>query len=330
MIVKPKAPFDFHRTLRFILSPPALLNGRKFTPLLDYFEGDEFRRVAEVDGEPVLYGVSESRSGAQVALQVRIIRGPSNNWAGNWAQSEIRELVRRQLATDLDLGPFYKVAATDRVLSRLAVHFHGMRIPQVPNPYEAIVCAILEQQVNLSFAHQVKKALIETYGRTVDYDGRPYNMFPDAAALALATPRDLLKIQVSGPKAKYIIEISRAVVDGGLDLDKLRQAEPAEAREKLLDLKGVGEWTAHYVAMRSLGHLDCLPAADVGLQKAVQLFYGLRKQPHPRRVEELARRWAGWRSYATFYLWLTYWEERHWRENLRAEVVEEVRGTKRA
>jgi DNA-3-methyladenine glycosylase II len=316
MILKPKAPFDFHRTLRFILSPPAVLSGRRFAPLLDYWENNEFRRVAEVNGEPVLYGVSEVPSSGQPALRVRVIRGPSTDLV----QRQIQELVRRQLSTGMDLSGFYQLAASDRVLSRLAVHFQGTRIPQVANPYEALVSAIIEQQVNVSFAHQVKKVLIESYGRTIEYDGRRYNVFPNAAALAIATPRELLKIQVSGPKARYLVGISRAVVDGSLELDDLRTAEPAQAIEKLLELKGVGPWTAHYVAMRSLGHLDCLPAADVGLQKAIRYFYGLRKQPSSRRVESLARRWAGWRSYATFYLWLTYWEDREWKENLRAEV----------
>jgi DNA-3-methyladenine glycosylase II len=58
--------------------------------------------------------------------------------------------------------------------------------------------------------------------------------------------------------------------------------------------------------MRALGHLDSLPAADVGLQKAIMQFYGLRKLPSPLRVGQIARAWAGWRSYATFYLWLTF------------------------
>lgn len=313
MILKPLDPFHFERTLRFILSPPALLNGRSFAPLLDYFVAGEFRRVMEIDGEPVLYGVSER---PESQLRVRILRGPSHPAA----RQAVLGNVRRQLAANFDLKPFYGLAAADPVLSRLVIHFRGMRIPQVADPYEALISAILEQQVNLSFAHQVKRALIETYGRSVEFEGGRYNMFPNPAALAITTPRELRKLQISGPKAQYIIGISQAVVDGSLDLDALHLLEPAAAHEKLLALKGVGAWTAHYVGMRALGHLDCLPAADVGLQKSIQFFYGLRKQPSIPRLEKLARKWAGWRSYATFYLWLTYWEEMQWKEKLRAEI----------
>lgn len=318
-------PFDFERTLRFILSPPALLNGRVFDPLLDHFEAGEYRRAAEVNGQPVLYGVAAGRKPQGAAgrpatgnawLEVRILAGPDDAPT----QQAVAELVRRQFSTGLDLTPFYLQAAADPVLSRLVQHFHGMRIPQAPAVYETLISAILEQQVNLSFAHQVKKALIRTYGPAIEFEGRTYYTFPEPASLAISTPAELRKLQVSGPKARYIIALSRAALDGRLDLEALRDIEPSQAHERLLREKGVGHWTAQYVGLRALGHLDCLPAGDVGLQKVVHRLYGLRKQPAPARLEKLARTWAGWRSYATFYLWLVYWEPASWKDDLAAEI----------
>ena len=317
MFLKPTQPFSFANTLRFILSPPALLNGRQFAPLLDYFEEGEYRRVAEIGEQAVLYGVSEERRGRNAGLRIRILAGPEDPRT----QEVIRSLVARQFSTDLDLKPFYSLTASDPVLSQLGAHFRGMRIPQAPEVFETLISAILEQQVNLSFAHQVKLAMIEKYGHAVEYEGRHYNSFPQPAALAITTPRELRRIQISGPKARYIIAISQATLDGSLDLEGLRRVSPEEACERLLHYKGVGPWTAHYVGMRALGHLDCLPAADVGLQKAIQRFYRLRKQPSLKRVTQLARKWAGWRSYATFHLWLTFWEDAAWRE----EMIEEIR-----
>jgi DNA-3-methyladenine glycosylase II len=317
MLLSPQQPFDFARTLRFVLSPPALLNGRPFEPLLDYFETGEYRRVADIAGQPVLYGVSEVKARKPAGLRVRILAGPGDEAT----EVEVRALVERQFSTGLNLKPFYQVAESDRVLSYLVAHFRGMRIPQAPSIYELLISAILEQQVNLSFAYQVKKALIQTYGTPIDFEGRRYNAFPEPAALAITTPRELRRLQVSGPKAQYIVGISRAVLDGSLDLEGLRQLEPPVAHAKLLEQKGVGPWTAHYVGLRALGHLDCLPAADVGLQKAIQRFYRLRKQPTVARVEKLARAWAGWRSYATFYLWLTFWEDGEWKAQLTRQIA---------
>lgn len=312
--IMPVAPFNFRRTLRFALRPPLTGNGRKFEPLLDYWEDDEYRRVLEVGDGLALYGVSED--GRDGRLRVRVLCGPS----GAPVREEVEHAVRRQLATGLDLRSFHQVAGRDPVLSRLVSHFHGMRIPQLLNPYEALVSAILEQQINLSFAHQVKGALIRKYGRSVEWEGRRYGVFPSPGVLAESTPEQLRTIQVSGPKAKYIIALSQAVVDRQLDLGALPTLAPPAAHDRLMALKGVGAWTAQYVGMRSLGHLDCLPAADVGLQNAVRYFYGLRKQPAAARIEMMARAWQGWRSYAAFYLWLTFWEDESWKKQRRAEI----------
>jgi DNA-3-methyladenine glycosylase II len=316
MFLQPREPFSFAHTLRFILSPPALLNGRRFEPLLDYFEDGEYRRVVERSGQPVLYGVSEERRGRAYGLAVRILAGADDAATRGF----VREHVERQFSIHLDLAPFYRLAKSDPVLARLAERFRGMRIPQAPSVFETVISAILEQQINLSFAHQVKRALIEGYGGHVEFHGRRYNAFPEPAALAIATPKQLRRLQISGPKARYLIGISQAALDGSLDLEGMRSVEPPLAYERLLAQKGVGPWTAQYVGLRALGHRDCLPAADVGLQKAVQRFYGLRKQPSAARLETLARNWAGWQSYTTFYLWLTFWEAASWRENLEKEL----------
>jgi DNA-3-methyladenine glycosylase II len=316
MLIHPRAPFNFAQTLRFILAPPALLNGRQFAPLLDYLVDGEYRRVLELGEQLILYGVREEGPPANPALRVRILAGPDDDRA----QRAVATEVERQFSTGLDLQPFYTRAEADPVLRQLIVHFRGMRVPQSPRVFEILVSAIIEQQVNLSFAHKVKKALIDAYGRGVEFEGQRYCTFPEPAALAITTPRDLLRLQVSGPKARYIIAISRLALDGALDLENLRQLEPAVAHEKLLELKGVGHWTAQYVGLRALGHLDCLPAADVGLHKVIQYFYGLRKRPTSERVQKMARGWQGWRSYATFYLWLTYWENPEWKSQLRDEI----------
>ena len=316
MLVRPRQPFNFARTLRFILSPPILLNGRRFPPLLDYFEEGEYRRVADIGGQLALYGVREEIEQGKTKLHIRILAGPADDAVRHAVVSQ----VERQFAANLDLTPFYERAKGDSVLARLCEHFRGMRIPQAPTVYETLISAILEQQVNLSFAQQVKKALVETYGGSVDFEGRRYNAFPEPAALAIATPGELRRLQISGPKARYLIGISRATLDGSLDLEGLRNLEPALALTRLMEQKGVGAWTAHYVGLRALGHLDCLPAADVGLRKVIRDLYGLRTHPSAARVEKLAQRWTGWRSYATFYLWLTYWEDKGWMANLRESI----------
>ncbi|MEJ2006799.1 MAG: DNA-3-methyladenine glycosylase [Acidobacteriota bacterium] len=316
MLLKPQQPFDFHRTLKFILSPPAQLSGRVFEPLMDHYHDGEYRRAIRIDSQPVLYGISEDGNSGPPALKVRVLKGPGDRGV----RQQVQRTVARQFATELDLSPFYRIARKDKVLARLVDRFRGLRIPQAPSVYECVVCAILEQQVNLTFAHQVKRALVEAYGKSVEFKGQRYSTFPQPRALARVTPADLRKLQISGPKARYIIEFSRAVSVGELDPEELRKLPSEQVRQRLLRHKGIGPWTAEYVCLRALGKPDHLPASDVGLQKAIQLFYRLRKLPSPAHVEQLARKWAGWRSYATFYLWLTYWEQADWKKSLLEEI----------
>lgn len=313
----PHQPFDFDQTLRFVLSPPQLQNGRQFEPLLDHWVDGEYRRLMMAGGEPVLYGLSSCGGPGGHTLRLRILQGRKDAAT----LRRLRQAVENQFKLGFDLQPFYAMAQRDAVLARLSEHFAGMRIPQTPGVFEAVICAILEQQVNLSFAHKVKKWLIETYGAHTDFEERRYSAFPQPAALARATAPELRKLQISGPKARYLTGIARAVVEGSLDLEALVGQEPAAALRVLTAQKGVGDWTAHYVGMRALGHVDSLPAADVGLQKAIQFFYRLRKQPDAARVEKLARPWKGWRSYATFYLWLTYWKDASWRKQVQQEAA---------
>ena len=315
-LIRPLQPFNFLRTLKFILGPPVGLNGRVVEPLMDHFVDGEYRRALRIDGRPVLFAVSEGRISDTPALTVRVLSGPD----GRSVRDRVCRVAAQQFATDLDLAPFHRMARNDKVLSKLVRHFRGMRIPQSPSVYECVVCAILEQQVNLTFAHQVKKALVETYGDSVQFEGRNYHAFPEPQTLASATPADLRKLQISGPKARYIIAISRAVAECGLNLEGCRSVPSDEARALLVEHKGIGPWTAEYVCLRALGKLDHLPSGDVGLQKSIQLFYRLRKAPTPARVEQIGKKWVGWRSYATFYLWLTYWEKSEWKQRLLAEI----------
>jgi len=132
MLVRPREPFNFARTLRFILSPPELLNQRRFPPLLDYFEDEEYRRVADIGGQLVLYGVREESDSGKPALRVRVLAGAVDETVRHSVVTQ----VERQFSTQLDLSPFYAMAKADPVLDHLCAHFRGMRIPQAPAVFE--------------------------------------------------------------------------------------------------------------------------------------------------------------------------------------------------
>ncbi len=101
MLLRPREPFNFARTLRFILSPPELLNQRRFPPLLDYFEDEEYRRVADIGGQLALYGVREETDAGKPALRVRVLAGA----AEETVRRSVVTQVERQFSTNSTFPP---------------------------------------------------------------------------------------------------------------------------------------------------------------------------------------------------------------------------------
>jgi DNA-3-methyladenine glycosylase II len=220
-------------------------------------------------------------------------------------------LAERVLAARADVRTLEHDLAADPVLGALAQRYRGLRPVLIADPLEALVWAIIGQQITVAFAAKLKRALAEHFGRRLRRDGRELLLFPDAETLAgLEHERDLRPLQFSRQKSAYVIGVARAVAAGTLDLEALRRMEPEEALARLAQLKGVGRWTAEYVLLRGLGFPDVIPAADGGLRRIIGRAYSLGRSATEAEVRALAARWAPWRSYAAFYWWFTLQRER--------------------
>ena len=215
-------------------------------------------------------------------------------------------LARRIFGADLDLADLEATAAQDPPFAALMHRFRGLRPTSLADPFETLVWAILGQQINVSFAAKLKRALVEAFGGRLRVDGQDYLVFPEPAALVtLDHERDLRPLQFSRQKSAYTILAARAVLDGALDLEALRHAPSEEAISALVALKGIGRWTAEYVLMRGLGHGDIIPAGDGGLRRIIGREYGLGRLASEAEARAIAEAWAPWRSFAAFYWWFT-------------------------
>ena len=215
-------------------------------------------------------------------------------------------LTERVFGTRADVTTLERDVGDDPIFASVAQRFRGVRPVLIADPFETIVWAIIGQQINISFAAKLKRALVERFGGRVRAGDRDYLLFPDPDTLArLDHERDLRPLQFSRQKSAYTIAVARAIADGRLDLEALRAAPPDEALARLVELKGVGLWTAEYVLLRGFGHPDSIPAADGGLRRIIGREYGLGRLATEQEVRAIAARWAGWRGYAAFYWWFT-------------------------
>lgn len=215
-----------------------------------------------------------------------------------------RDLARRLFATDHDITGFLAIASADPILGRLIERYRGLRPVLIPDPFEALVWAILGQQINITFAAKLKRALVTRYGGAIESDGLRLRTFPTPEQLAsLEHERDLLPLQFSRQKSRYTIELALAVCEGRIDLDAVGSLPPEEAIAALTALPGIGRWTAEYALMRAYGHRDVMPAGDGGLKQVVGREYALGRLATEAEVRAHGARWAGWRGYAAFYWW---------------------------
>ena len=197
-------------------------------------------------------------------------------------------LIAEQLSTDPRLAPL--VAARP-----------GLRVPGGWDGFELAVRAILGQQITVAGARRLAGHLVATYGEPFDDAAAQAiglsHLFPAPSRLAGA---DIAALGLM-PRARAAALSSLAgavVTDPGL-LGPYRDLDSAVAT--LRSLPGIGEWTAHYVAMRALRETDAFPAADVGLQRAMSDEMGRR--PTAAELLTWADAWRPWRAYAAIHLW---------------------------
>jgi len=137
----------------------------------------------------------------------------------------------------------------------------------------------------------------------VHHDSHKYFLFPEPADLINVDPSELLELQFSRQKANYIITLAKAFENGDLIKESLIKMELEEAIEELVKIKGIGPWTANYVAMKCLKHSDAFPLQDVGLHNALKALLNRDKKPDLNEISSLSENWKGWKAYATIYLW---------------------------
>jgi DNA-3-methyladenine glycosylase II len=120
----------------------------------------------------------------------------------------------------------------------------------------------------------------------------------------LATPDASLRgAGISNQKLGYLRDLAARVDDGRLPVAKLGRLSDSDAIELLTGVKGIGKWSAQVYLMFRLQRPDVLPDGDLGIQKAIQRAYGLRKLPDPARVQRIGAPWAPYRTLASWYLW---------------------------
>ncbi|MBI4964556.1 MAG: DNA-3-methyladenine glycosylase 2 family protein [Desulfomonile tiedjei] len=209
----------------------------------------------------------------------------------------IVERVRRMFDLDANITAIHDVLTADRELARLVRKQPGIRLPGAWDPFEAAIRAVVGQQISVKGARTVLGRIAAKAGPLFESVNHPKltHFFPTAHELNAC---DLGMVGMPETRARTVRTLAGEVDRGRLSF--VVHGSLADFIEQLTRIPGVGEWTAHYVAMRAMGEPDAFPAADLGIIKALQQG---NKRPTPKQIRERAEAWRPWRAYAAMYLW---------------------------
>ncbi len=162
------------------------------------------------------------------------------------------------------------------------------------DPFEALCMSIASQQLSTKAADTIFRRFCELF---------PPDRRPSPDRVMTLTDDEIRAVGFSRPKVGFIKDLAARVLDGRLDLPGLTKHPDDEVMRQLVDVKGIGRWTAEIFLMFRLGRPDILPADDMGLMNAVHRAYGLRKRPDAKRLRKMGEAWRPYRSVASWYLW---------------------------
>lgn len=288
------------------------------TDLANRFEAGVFSKVVRTAGG--LYLVSLYRVEDRIELRltpgdgaarsdspvINAASGTASGAASDTALDEAIAAAGKILGLAFPLQAFYAFASGDPVLAAAAQNHHGLRPNLQVDPFEMIVSSITAQQINLGFAYTVRSRLVAEYGEPHVFDGETHYAFPTPDRMAEAKPGDLLPLQFSRQKERYILNLARSIREGEIDLAGLAEKDDASVERELTALVGIGRWTADWFRARYLGRGNVIAAGDLAVKRSIERHYFDGERVSEEQIRDFADRWGDYTNLAVQYLLADY------------------------
>lgn len=279
----------------------------RWEQMLHFLAGRAIAGVEAVRGDEYLRTVRlTDAKGKGVSGWIKVGNNPKQNVLAVTVSETLLPVLPQVLARvrrlfDLHCDP-HAVYETLRAMNEIrpGLCILGTRLPGCFDSFELSVRAVLGQQITVKAAGTLAARVAQAYGRPIEtgIEGLTH-VFPspgDILALGGEIENHLGALGVTSARSKTIYALAQALAQGDVSLDLC--AQPEEEIKKLMAIRGIGGWTAQYIAMRAMGWPDAFLETDAGVKKALGLYT-------PKELLQLAEAWRPWRSYATINLWNT-------------------------
>jgi AraC family transcriptional regulator of adaptative response / DNA-3-methyladenine glycosylase II len=272
--------------------------------MLGFLRARAIEGVERVDGERYVRSVAEAGAVGTVEvahLPERDSLAVTIRFPCVRALPAIIARVRRVFDLGADVAAITAHLARDRMLAPLVARRPGLRVPGGWDGFELAVRAVLGQQITVEAARRLAGQLVALCGALPAGSGGAAGpeiarVFPDPARLVAA---DLSALGMPGARRATLIALAEAVLAEPRLFEPLATIDDTVAR--LRAIRGVGDWTAHYIALRAAREPDAFPASDIGLLRGAAGRGGVR--PTPAELAARSERWRPWRAYAAQHLW---------------------------
>jgi DNA-3-methyladenine glycosylase II len=183
----------------------------------------------------------------------------------------------------------------DALLAGVIERVGAYAAPHRDDPYAALVRAILFQQLAGAAATAIQKRFFDLH--------EPHGGVPTPEQILSTSDEAFRSAGVSRQKAGYLRDLALHVADGRLDLTELPGLGDEDVVQRIIAVKGLGEWSAHMFLMFHLGRPDVLPIGDLGVRNGMRLTYRLETLPTPKEALVIGAPWAPFRSVGSWYMW---------------------------
>ncbi|WP_082235048.1 DNA-3-methyladenine glycosylase family protein [Halobacillus massiliensis] len=184
-------------------------------------------------------------------------------------------------------------------LAALFQNHYGTPIVKDFHLYDCLMKVIIHQQLNMSFAYTLSTRFVKIFGT----ERKGVWFYPSPEQTAALEYDQLRELQFSQRKAEYVIDTSKLIASGEIDLDKLALESNDSVSDTLVKVRGIGPWTAENWLMFGVGRENLFPKADIGIQNALKSYFNMEKKPDYEEMESLSKDWAPFKSYASLTLW---------------------------
>ncbi|HEX9067917.1 MAG TPA: hypothetical protein VF807_04050 [Ktedonobacterales bacterium] len=287
--ITPLAPFDFARARDFLGGFTPTRGEQRVTE-------DSITKAVSVHGQAVAFALRNvgTVDAPRVAYAIHAARALTAS-----EQALVSDRIGFFLSMMDDLGPFYALGQADARFAPVITRLYGLHQPKFLTPFEIASWAILAQRTPLPVAHQTKLALIERFGASITLPEGTFRAFPEATGLLAVDPGELESVVRNERKSGYL----RAVTEAFASVDEawLRGGDYDEVAAWLRGIRGIGEWSSHFILIRGLGRMDRVPTVDGELTKAAGKVYGVGRPFTADEVAEKLAHYGAFQGYWAYY-----------------------------